>query len=89
LSENEIFEASDIFFVEEFICLLNLGQFDFVEKPLRFAVFFGFVLLGLNRSRQDEIVGANEAFGDLIGVVLVGMLDSLKADDDEAESERV
>jgi hypothetical protein len=52
-------------------------------------VFFGFVLLGLNRSRQDEIVGANKAFGNLIGVVLVGMLDSLKADDDEAESERV
>ena len=89
LSENDIFEASDIFFVEEFIFLFDLGQFDLIEKPLRFAVFFVFVLFGLNRSREDEIVGANESFGDLISVVLVGMLDSLKPGDDEAESEWV
>jgi hypothetical protein len=66
-----------------------LGQLDFIEEPLRFALFFGFALFALNRSRQDEIVCSNETFSDLVGVILVGMLDSLKPGDNEADSERV
>ena len=66
-----------------------MGQLDFIEEPLRFAVFFGFGLFGLNRPGQDEIVCSNETFSDLVGVILVGMLDSLKPGDNEADSERV